>query len=379
MITADNLITKCHRNIPDIGGRVESEDWYHAFTEAIREIRRGRTFPWQRRTVSFEFFTDVFEYALPSDFDSFIKPHEGMLESTDEGTYLLYGRDKDFFANSNYGLALSWDRATRLLLARQDGEADVLMDGFGDDSTEYTLAGDASNAVSDDVYFKEGEASLRFDITASAGYSDVSRTIESPLDLTEYLNKGYAFLWVYMPTVLSSVTLRYGSDASNYYEIASITTTALGSSFGTGWNLIKFTLDDAVSTGSPDITAIDYYLVRLNHSSVTDTDFRIDGLNFRLPSIFDFPYNSKHVVTSSTGTYQESVTAGSDNILGDDTFEAVIMWKAVEWAGAFPLRDIDLRDMANAEYKKAIVDFNRNYPSTQALLQSNYYRRFKDI
>lgn len=84
-ITADNLIAKCQKNIPDLGQRVENGDWFYYFTEAIRDARSGRTLPWQRRLTTLEFFTNIFQYQLPTDFDSMIKPHKDMLVPLEVG------------------------------------------------------------------------------------------------------------------------------------------------------------------------------------------------------------------------------------------------------------------------------------------------------
>lgn len=377
-IRADELITKCQRVIPDLGSRVENSDWYFFFTESIREMRANRTLPWQRRTTTMEFFTDIFEYALPADFDSPIKPHKDAFVATGGGPFLLYGRDKDFFANTNYGLAIKWERDVKTLLARQNSEASVLMDGFGDETTEYTTGGDINTLSTDSVYYKEGVSSLRFNITSATGSGTISRTIDSPIDMTSYLNKGYAFLWVYMPTVVNSVSLKYGNDSSNYYSITA-TTDVFGNAFQAGWNLIKLSMHDAAQTGTVTITAIDYYEITIAHTTVTDTDFRIDGLTFHIPSLMEMPYNSKNVVKDVANTYKESVTADTDTILCDETFESAIMYASIEKAAMFKIRDNDLVDTAKAEKKDALINLNRRYPSTEALVQSNYYSRFNQI
>lgn len=378
-ITVSDLITKCQKRIPDLGQRVENNDWYSFFTEAIREVRSGRTFPWQRRTTTMEFFTDIFEYVFPDDFESPIKPHKDLLIASDSGPYLLYGRDKDFFAGDQYKLAIKWEREKRTLLARQDSDSMVLMDGFGDDVSEYDLTGDASNPVSDSVRYKEGAASLRFDITDSTNLSIISRVLGSSIDLTEYLNKGYAFLWVYMPTVLTSVGIRYGNDASNYYQITGLTTDFFGDSFSTGWNLIQFDLKNASTVGSPDISDIDYYAVLLDNTGVTDTDFRIDAFTFHIPSLLEMPYNSKNVVKDDSGTYKESVTADTDIILSEECFESVFMYEAIEQAAIFKLRDTDLATVASSLKAKKLIELNNRYPSVEAKAQSNYYSRNNDI
>lgn len=85
-------------------------------------------------------------------------------------------------------------------------------------------------------------------------------------DLTDLVSTGTA------------VTIRFGSDSSNYYYLD----TTIGS-LAAGWNLIVFNSSGATgSAGSPTITACDYYYIALNTDLAADTvaegDVVIDDL-----------------------------------------------------------------------------------------------------
>lgn len=255
----------------------------------------------------------------------------------------------------------------------------VSLDNFEDDADQFTLGGDASEGVKDTVYYKDNTSALRFEVAQDTGAFTISRTRDSAINLTAYLNRGYAFLWVYMPAVIDDISIVYGSDSANYYEIATISTDFYGNAFSIGWNLVQFDMKDATVTGSPDIVAIDYYLITGNTTDVNDTNFRIDAFTFHLPSLLEFPYNSKNTIKDSTGGYKETITSGTDTILCDETFESAFMYDAIEKAAVFKLRDTELATIARAEKQAKYSNLNRRYPLAEAPVQSNYYSKYKSI
>jgi hypothetical protein len=380
MITASDLVSKAQIYLNSISTRVEASDWYEFFSESIRKLRRGRTFPWQRRQQDFEFFTDVFQYPLPIDFDSFIKPNDRMFEKSSDGPWLIYGRDKDFFANQNYGLALSWNAEVLSLLARINGQSDLKIDGFEDDITNYTAANDTANLYANINDFKEGSGSLQFDIVNVLGTAIIKRTYTDPFDITDFIKQnGSAFCDIYLPVAITSLGLQIGTDASNYYEVTGITTDFLGQSLSAGWHKIQFKLATKTTILTPDTTKTYFIQATLTHGGISATGFLIDGLFLRLGKKMEMPYNSKYVVKSDLGVYQERILLATDQILGDTTFESVVMWKGLEYAGFFKYTDQDIVAMAKENYKEDLIDFNRRYPSTEAPLQSNYYKRFNSF
>lgn len=372
-ITADNLITRGQRYITSIGVRVEAQDWYGFITDAIRKNRRGRTLPWQKRETTLDVFTDVYTYPAPSDFDSFIKPNLNNPPSP-EGPFLQYGTEKEFYANEQCKLATSFDRETKYLLAKYDGSADLKLEGFNDEADQYTLGGDASGETQDTVDFREGSASLRFTVTDSSNASTITRTIDDGVDISDFINLGRVFLWVYLPEAITSVTIRYGNSASAYYEISAVTEQFSGASLQAGWNLVSWNMADATETGTVDDTDIDYFLITLDNTDVSGT-FRVDGLYFRKSTPFRLPYNSNAVVKDADGDYKESVTTGNDTIIGDDTFEDATFYEVINKAGFFKFRDNDLYQVTLTEYQQAQIDLGRRYPSQEALPQTQYYKK----
>lgn len=379
-IRADALQAKTQIYINSISNRVEPSDFYEFFTEAIRELRRGRTMPEQRRTFTKDFFTGVFQYALPTDFDSMIKTHASLFEESDQGPYLIYGRDKDFFANNKYGLAITNEIANRYLLARIEGKKDLQVDSFDStDVTAYAVTGDGSNILNNTYEYKENESSLQFDIVDATHTTTVTKTLPETIDITDFINYGgTSFLYFYMPSVVTSLKIQLVSSVGNYYETLPITTNFYGGAFTTGWNLLALPLNTVITTGTPDKTLIASYNIVINNTGVSANGFLLDAFYLRIPTKMEFPYNSKYLVLDNDGvTYKETVGVGTDLILCDDTFEAVIMYNAVWHAGQWKYNDADLASNGLAKFKQAMIEFNRRWPSTEAPVQSNYYRRNK--
>jgi hypothetical protein len=98
------------------------------------------------------------------------------------------------------------------------------------------------------------------------------------------------------------LTIRYGSDASNYFEW-----TKDRADFAVGWNKLNFIAATADSqTGTPDQTAMAYLFVNLTTVNSGDTwaagkvvmdDIRVQGRNFFHESFNKNSYDWKHYVT----------------------------------------------------------------------------------
>lgn len=376
-IVVSDIIAKGNRDLNSIGVRMESSDWYDYITRAIRKLRKGRTLPWQKREIDINFYSDVFKYALPSDFESFIKPGLPILTGYDESQDLPYSREDEFYSDSSKKLALSWERDSVYLLARITGDSDLEFDKFDGAASNYTLGGDGSSGQLDNTNFREGSGSLRFNITDVTNQTTITRTLTSTVDISDYVNLGYVFSQMYMPTAISSVSIRYGNDASNYYEISTVTTDFTGASYKTGWNVIGFDMQNAVETGSVDDDNIDYFQIIIDNTGVTDTNFRVDGLYFRLGTNYRLPYNSRNVVESASGSgiYQEAVTDGTNVILWEYAFQDLLQWKAAELAAMFKFRDQDLVEYCREAYNMDLIDFNNRFPSNEALISNSYYRQ----
>lgn len=197
--------------------------------------------------------------------------------------------------------------------------------------TPDTSSSDALNITTDIKEYREGGGSINYDLDVSQSvndYGDISVTTTSQVDLTDYEDFGTIRTNWFVPDVtnVTGSTLRWGSDSSNYWE-QSTTSDVQNGSLESNWNRIEFGMNGATKTGSPDITAIDYYLFRTSYGSsqTDDTDFRLNGLRAYMPTRLELLYYSSYTAKNTSGTWIAQPTATTDSILIPDRYREVVV------------------------------------------------------
>lgn len=189
-------------------------------------------------------------------------------------------------------------------------------------TTGWTAAGSASGLTVDQSVYWQAPSSLRFTLTgASSG--TLTKTIPSQ-DLTSYQSVGVGFLAFRTPSAsnLTSIELRLGSDASNYYSVI-VTTGFIKAFTANEWMLASFDLSTATTVGTPTITAIDYAQVRIVHGA-TLTNFYVGDLWISLPSPQTLIYYTDAIfLASGSSTPSNTITSTSDQILLNDSAYAI--------------------------------------------------------
>ena len=97
-------------------------------------------------------------------------------------------------------------------------------------------------------------------------------TTFTPVDLTAYQNRSNIYMDVDFSSVtnLTSITLEWGTDSSDYYT-ATVTTDYLGNEFAIGWIKLKFPWSSIPSTvGNPTITIIKYLKITITCGTSTN-------------------------------------------------------------------------------------------------------------
>lgn len=197
------------------------------------------------------------------------------------------------------------------------------MDSFNGNGT-WNASSDATNVTTDTTNQKRGAGCVNFDIDVSASVNNnafISNSTLAAVDLSAANQTGDIRLWFNMPdtTNLTSFTVRWGSDATNYYEKTE-TTQAGGTAFVDGWNYLSFDWSAATTTGSPVDSAIDYVLVQVNYTSsqADETDVLVDSIYWVSASEADTTL-SLNAYKVSTGTQYMLAHAGTVYWLYDET------------------------------------------------------------
>lgn len=186
----------------------------------------------------------------------------------------------------------------------------------------WSTFGTASNLKEDNVNYVGGIGSLAFDLAAGLPGSSggVENSTMEIVDLTAHVNQAVEFWYVYLPTasVFTSVTLRWGSSSTDYYEQVT-TVTQQNTVFQNGWNLLAVNWLGATVVGVPNPAAINYLRVEYIYDGTPQVAVRLNNITSRLGTIMEIEYYSKFLFRdASTGVFQETITDDS-NFVNLDT------------------------------------------------------------
>lgn len=240
----------------------------------------------------------------------------------------------------------------------------------------WAVGGTASNLAENNTNVVQGVGSLQFDTTTGAAYLENSTM--SAVDLSDVVNQAYLFVWVYVPTgaSLTSVNLRWGSSASNYYT-ETVTTNQQGNTFVNGWNQCQFKWSTASTTGTPNPAAINYSRITLN-TSANLTGCLLNGLDSILGTILSYSYYSKYLFRdATTGAFKETTTDTSD-LINLDTESFNLMTYLVAYNAAQQQQGLDAQfydaNFFLTKYQEGVAKYKSLYKSEIQKPQSLYYR-----
>lgn len=189
-------------------------------------------------------------------------------------------------------------------------------------TTGWTASGSASALTTDSTVIWQSPSSLRFTLTG-ASTGTLSKTISST-DLTSYVGVGVAFVAFRVTTAanLTSITLKIGSDSSDYYSVTA--TSGFTSAFADAQLMLaKFDLATASKTGSPNLTKTTYVELDLVTSG-TEANAWVGDLWISLPYPATLLYkNCAIYLPAGATTPQSTITADTDTIIFTDEAYAI--------------------------------------------------------
>jgi hypothetical protein len=151
-------------------------------------------------------------------------------------------------------------------------------------------------------------SSVSFTFNGTTG--TLTNSTFTALDLSIFQNRGNIYFDVYLPSVtnVTSFSLEWGSDASNYFS-ASMTTNYLGQPFAVGWNRLKASWSNIPTTvGTPVVTAINYVQLTMTCSMSTNVGQVLFQNVFVAENIpITLTYYSTNMVTQASDSTQYQV------------------------------------------------------------------------
>lgn len=330
-VTLANLFTNLNTYFGDsTTDRITDAERYQALTESTVWLLEELGNDHNIKTYEVNFYDTVNYYKISSSVSDLLasadlrrgvdaqtitavaKSSRDMAEAIGKGSnefaWAIERRDRDSY------LAVTLDTNKRAQLVA-DFES---LTSSGGTWVADTTTSDASNVTVDKNEYREGSASLNYDIVVSQSVNNratIRNITLSPVDLTANEDLGSWIFESYLPDnlTITSYTLYWGSDTSNYWA-ATVTTDIDGAALADGWNTIKVDWANATQTGTPDITAVDYIAIQLNYTAgqVNDTNFRLDHLRIVNPEKLKYHYLSWDIGKTNAGVALSAYTASSD-------------------------------------------------------------------
>lgn len=324
-------------------GTISSDKKLRAVASALNEIHSFAHWEFNRRVSSIQVYADETDYSVPDVLQISDLKDISELRKQDNHTQYFEYVDTDDFAvrsgNSDFSNYYTLERRSGTDILRVSTSTVKGVQVLGDTSaydgdgswTPETSTSDALSVSSDTQEYRAGGGSVMFNVDVSQSvnnYSEIYVSTTSQADLTDYYDFGKIFTWLYLPsaTYVTGSTLTWGSSDSAYYY-NSVTTNSQNGSFVKGWNRLAFNMNGASSSGSPDITAIDYLKFKLSYSaSQADmTGVRLNGLTAKLPERLDLVYYSNATVLDSNGSYLSTPTSTTDTLIIPDRYREVVV------------------------------------------------------
>ena len=346
--------------------------------EAIRQLRMDTQLPWTITKGVLRVFDGVLEYPVMSD-------HDELAYLDASGKH--FGQTARFVYKSLQAFYEDGDNRNDLAQIQEGGDTylGVRYRGTGIDNqlvttsdsiTNVTLSGVAvSPPVVDSVVFEDGNSTLRFSVV-TPGTASYTKTFTAFAD--QNYQRKYYFKKVYFSAVPTSVTLRFGTDASNYFY-STVTTQFSGQSFRANqFNVLAFDLNTASEFGTVDPDSFGIEGVDINGAPAGT--YYIDNSYLRGWVNLAFWYYSRNTVATDGSSIADvpffydtatDVMYEGASLVGDEEFVNLIQYMAQDLA--LMDKEDSITKASNAEnLKNAKAAFDREYPSEKPI--PVYYR-----
>lgn len=338
-----------------------------------------------RSSLTGAVFSQVYDYSCPSDLKGTkvidIYPQ---VNRTPEDVFLAkYNQNFDIAKNISLQemFTIRYNQSVKTLQMNfTQAPAPTIIDQMTSitDNGTYSVSGGASTLTVDSQNFVVGGSSLEFNLSAGQSTGYIENSTLTAVNLTDELNQGTQFLWVYLPSAsaVTAVDLRWGSSSANYYHL-STSVTQSNTAFQNGWNLLSFAWTSATTVGTPTVTAIDYVRVTFTYNSTLQTGVHVNGLTSQLGSLLNIEYYSEDLFRDAiTGAFQATVTDDSNLInLGIDSYN--IFLNQLAYLVAQQLQGLDaLFFDANfflQAYTEGVTKYKLMYKSQLQKFQTSYY------
>lgn len=367
----------------------DTPDIYGAFEQAVSTLIQKADVPEASGNEPIMLYDGVTDYIpSPDVFNaSLIDIRQQGIErqpwdETTKETITRWDQEKGW-TPSGYNVTFEYYNGQQIIRISQNKTMPrVVLDPMSDTSG-WVASGDASNLAKDTTVYWHQPAALRFNLAQGGSLGILTKTLDNPINLNDYLGIGVNFLATMFPdgSGITSVTLRLGSSAANYYEMA-VTEAFLGAWVDNQFMLTALDLADATTTGTPDISAIEYVQIRIAYDGAVQANVRFGDLWIALPCANEILYYSAAVfladgvVTPSTDINDDDDTIilrnGTYNIYVQEAARQVAQDQGGGIASGL-IAGIDLVLEGNGERKLGLYQAYRGDNPSEELRQIGSY------
>lgn len=247
----------------------------------------------------------------------------------------------------------------------------------------WNVGGNVVNLRVDQLNHVIGEASLSFDINNSSNTGFLENFTLTSINLLDFLNRGATFAWldIPIPKRLLSVKLTLGSNAGNLTTdlfTATVNQPHDNNAFTTGWNLLKYMMNNLTVIGTPNPEAIIYIRFDFTTTGTSIPNCHLDNVVTRLGSVYEMTYNSAYMfIDAFSGAWKKISTATSDIIVAEeDTYQLLLKESTLaaqqELYGSGIAAQSDVDDIAS-DLIGLYITFKKEHKSEAILQQDDEY------
>lgn len=229
-------------------------------------------------------------------------------------------------AGSRYGIGANNDNNALNCEYRVVHNCDSL-----NENGTWNVGGNVVNLREDKLKHVIGKGSLSFDINNSSTSGFIENFTLTPFSILEFFKRGAEFAWLNLsiPRELISVNLTMGSNpddlTTDLYQ-ASVNSPHDNSEFVTGWNLLKYMLQNLTMTGTPNPSAIVYIRFDFQTTGEAIPNCNLDNIVLRQGQVYEMTYNSSYIIRDPiTGQWKKLATQNNDIIVAEeDTYSLLV-------------------------------------------------------
>jgi len=192
------------------------------------------------------------------------------------------------------------------------------------DNGTWNVGGNVVDLKEDKLDHVIGLGSLSFDINNSSTTGFIENFTMDSVDLEDFLQTGATFAWmkIPLPKAVVSVKLTLGSNTSNLltdlYQ-STVNQPHDNNEFVTGWNLLKFMMNNLSTVGTPNPKDIRYIRLDFTTTGINIPNCHIDNIVTRKGAVYEVTYNSPWIIMDSvTGVWKKFATSDNDIIVAEE-------------------------------------------------------------